>query len=170
MVRIRSGFHIDFIGNSRGLQLSSLAFTQGFSTIIFFLAYFTWIGSEFIGAFLIPHLRRRGKTQVKRDRGSAGLIILSVFVSITVAFNLGMAGVGLLPDWIFYFGIVFMFIGVLVRQYAIAVLGKFFSLSVRVADDHRVVNTAPYRYVRHPSYTGVMLTFIGLALVVQSWV
>ena len=62
-----------------------------------------------------------------------------------------------------------MFLGVLVRQWAIAVLGRFFSLTVRVAEDHRVVVKGPYRLVRHPSYAGVLITFIGLALAVQSW-
>jgi protein-S-isoprenylcysteine O-methyltransferase Ste14 len=37
-----------------------------------------------------------------------------------------------------------------------------------VAEDHRVVEKGPYRLVRHPSYTGVLITFVGLALAVQS--
>src|SRR2546426_9897921 len=74
----------------------------------------------------------------------------------------------MLPDWAFYPGIFLMFLGILVRQWAIAVLGRFFSLTVRVAEDHRVVERGPYRLVRHPSYTGGLITFIGLALAVQS--
>lgn len=62
-----------------------------------------------------------------------------------------------------------MILGVLIRQYDIAVLGRFFSLTVRVAEDHRVVDKGPCPLVRHPSYTGVMLIFIGLGLAVQSW-
>src|SRR2546426_9294116 len=61
-----------------------------------------------------------------------------------------------------------MLLGVLVRQWAIAVLGRFFSLTVRVATDHQVVTRGPYKLVRHPSYTGVLITFIGLGLAVQS--
>ena len=60
-------------------------------------------------------------------------------------------------------------LGVLVRQWAIAVLGRFFSLTVRVAEGHPVVERGPYRLVRHPSYTGVLITFIGLGMAVQSW-
>ena len=105
---------------------------------------------------------------MKRDRGSGALIIFTVLVSIIITLSLGYAGVGLLPDWVFYPGIFLMLLGVLVRQWAIAVLGRFFSLTVRVAEDHRVVVKGPYRLVRHPSYTGVLITFIGLALAVQS--
>jgi protein-S-isoprenylcysteine O-methyltransferase len=106
---------------------------------------------------------------VERDRGSGPLIIFTVFVSIILAFSFGYTGIGELPDWAFYLGIFLMFLGILVRQWAIAVLGRFFSLTVRVAEDHRVVEKGPYRVVRHPSYTGVLITFIGLGLAVQSW-
>jgi len=62
-----------------------------------------------------------------------------------------------------------MFLGVLVRQYAIAILGRFFSLTVQISEDHKVVEKGPYRLIRHPSYTGILITFIGLGLAVQSW-
>jgi len=145
-------------------------FASGLGLILFDTAYFVWIASGLFGAVLVPRLRRRGgATRVKRDRGSGALIIFTVLVSIIIALSLGYAGVGLLPDWVFYPGIFLMLLGVLVRQWAIAVLGRFFSLTVRVAEDHRVVVKGPYRLVRHPSYTGVLITFIGLALAVQSW-
>ena len=143
-------------------------FGSGLGLILFDAAYFVWIVSELFGAVLVPRLRRRGATRVKRDRGSGALIIFTVFVSIILALSLGYAGVGRLPDWVFYPGIFLMLLGVVVRQWAIAVLGRFFSLTVRVAEDHRVVVRGPYRLVRHPSYTGVLITFIGLALAVQS--
>ncbi|TMI39062.1 isoprenylcysteine carboxylmethyltransferase family protein, partial [Candidatus Bathyarchaeota archaeon] len=78
-------------------------------------------------------------------------------------------GTGQLPDWVFYPGIFLMLLGIVIRQYAIAVLGRFFSLTVRVAEDHKVVDRGPYKLVRHPSYTGVLVTFLGLGLAVQSW-
>ena len=144
-------------------------FASGLGLVLFDTAYFVWIASELFGAVLVPRLRRRGATRVSRDRGSGPLIIFTVFVSIILAFSFGYSGIGVLPDWAFYLGIFLMFLGVLVRQWAIAVLGRFFSLTVRVAADHRVVVKGPYRLVRHPSYTGVLITFIGLALAVQSW-
>ena len=143
-------------------------FASGLGLVLFDTAYFVWIVSELFGAVLVPRLRGRGATRVRRDRGSGALIILTVFISIGLALSFGYSGVGVLPDWVFYPGIFLMLFGVLVRQWAIAVLGRFFSLTVRVATDHRVVTRGPYRLVRHPSYTGVLITFIGLGLAVQS--
>src|SRR5207245_4600596 len=109
--------------------------------------------------------------QYTRSNSYLGLLIqitFSVLLSIIIVFYIGYGGFGPLPDWIFYAGIFLMFLGVLVRQYAIAILGRFFSLSVQIAEDHKVVEKGPYRLVRHPSYTGVLITFAGLGLAVQS--
>src|SRR6266849_9128740 len=144
-------------------------FATGPSSIVFYVAYSLWFFSEAIGAWLIPALRRRGATRVRRDRGSGLLIFLGFFVAIPVVLSFGYSGLAGLPDWTFYPGIFLILLGVLVRQWAIAVLGRFFSLTVRVAEDHRVVDRGPYRLVRHPSYTGALIALVGLSLAVQSW-
>ena len=143
-------------------------FASGLGLVLFDFSFFVWIASEIFGAALVPRLRRRGAVRVKRDRGSRALITVAILVSMLSAFYLGYAGVGALPDWIFYAGIFLVFLGVLVRQYAIAILGRFFSLSVQIAEDHKVVDKGPYRLVRHPSYTGILITFTGLGLALQS--
>ena len=143
-------------------------FASGLGLVLFDATYFVWIASELFGAVLIPRLRGRGATKVRRDRGSMALILFTVWISLTVALYFGYGGIGALPDWLFYPGIFLMLLGVVIRQWAIAVLGRFFSFHVRVVEDHRVVDKGPYRLVRHPSYTGVLITFIGLSLAVQS--
>jgi len=143
-------------------------FASGLGLVLFDFTIFVWVASEIFGAGLVPRLRQRGATRVKRDRGSRALITVSIFISVLIAFYFGYGGVGALPDWIFYMGIFLMFSGVMVRQYAIAILGRFFSLSVQLSEDHKVVDKGPYRLVRHPSYTGILITFAGLGLAVQS--
>ena len=143
-------------------------FASGLGLVLFDTSYSIWIISELFGAVLIPRLRRRGATRVRRDKGSGALVIFTVFLSISIAFYFGYGGIGMLPDWAFYLGIILMFLGVLVRQWAIAILGRFFSLTVQIVEDHKVVEKGPYRLVRHPSYTGVLITFVGLGLAVQS--
>lgn len=97
-------------------------------------------------------------------------IFASVFVSITIAFSFANSGIGILPDWIFYLGIVMMLLGIFVREWAVVTLRRYFSYSVRVREDHKVVQNGPYGVVRHPAYTGSMLTIIGLGVALRSWV
>jgi protein-S-isoprenylcysteine O-methyltransferase len=56
-----------------------------------------------------------------------------------------------------------------VRWYAILYLGRFFTVNVAIAADHRVIDTGPYKYIRHPSYSGVLLIFLGMAISFQNW-
>jgi protein-S-isoprenylcysteine O-methyltransferase Ste14 len=51
--------------------------------------------------------------------------------------------------------------GVAFRLYAIRELGRFYSHRVRALTDHEIVETGPYRVVRHPAYTGMALAHIG---------
>ena len=66
--------------------------------------------------------------------------------------------------WPVVAGIVLIAAGVGLRGWSIAALGRFFQYQIRVAPGHRVVTGGPYRYVRHPSYTGIALVLAGIAL------
>jgi protein-S-isoprenylcysteine O-methyltransferase len=57
-----------------------------------------------------------------------------------------------------------MLAGLLLRWYAIAVLGSAFTVKVGIRPDQRVSQRGPYRWVRHPSYTGSLLTIVGILL------
>ena len=149
-------------------MVASPLFETGLGLVIFDAIYSIWIISELFGAVLIPKLRRRGAIRVKRDRGSGALVILTILLSISVALAFGYNGIGLLPDWAYYLGISLMSLGIFVRQWAIAVLGRFFTLTVKVAEDHKVIDKGPYKVIRHPSYTGILITFMGLGFAVQS--
>jgi protein-S-isoprenylcysteine O-methyltransferase Ste14 len=70
---------------------------------------------------------------------------------------------------LFSVGLVLMCAGIAIRQWAIALLGQFFTVDVRVHPDQVVVERGPYRWVRHPSYTGLIVTFVGMGLALGNW-
>ena len=133
-------------------------------------AYFTWLGSEIVGAQLFARWRARDAQVVRRtDRASGLAIVVGVLLSLVVISALAYHGLANLPLSVVYVGLGLMFVGVALRQWAIAVLGRYFSTTIRVLDIHRVVSGGPYRLVRHPSYTGAVLTLLGLGLAGGSW-
>jgi protein-S-isoprenylcysteine O-methyltransferase Ste14 len=69
----------------------------------------------------------------------------------------------------FVAGLVLMCVGIAIRQWAVATLGRFFTIDVRVQSGQTVVEGGPYRWVRHPSYTGLIVTFLGLGLALGNW-
>lgn len=102
-----------------------------------------------------------------KDRSTLPLLWLVIGVSIWAAFFVRAAfPQGRLPHpQIFYIiGLILFVLGLIVRWVAIIHLGRFFTVNVAIAEDHQLITTGPYRYVRHPSYTGTLLIFLGFGL------
>jgi len=134
------------------------------------LAFLLWLVSELVGAGLLPILRRGPGTATRRAGASSGLLILLAILTALVSLRVYAAlGWATLPVAYVELGLLLMLVGIAVRQWAIAVLGQFFSPRVRVLEEHRVVESGPYRWVRHPSYTGAILTMAGAGLAGGSW-
>lgn len=136
---------------------------------VILLVCWLWGISEIVGGYVIPHLRWRGTVKARSDKGSRMIITLSLFVSIAISFFLGTNGITPLPEWLFYLGIALIVAGIVLRQWAILVLGRFFSTTVRVISGHRIVTNGPYRVIRHPAYTGSLLTVVGIGLAARTW-
>ena len=136
---------------------------------IFFVVYAFWLLSELVIGGIIPRSRRHGTPIRYEDRSSRLLISRSMFLSLMIAFLFAASGIASLPSGAFYLGIGLMIAGILLRQWSIAVLGRYFSRTVGVQEGQAVVDRGPYRLVRHPAYTGSLLTMVGLGFVLQSW-
>jgi protein-S-isoprenylcysteine O-methyltransferase Ste14 len=106
-----------------------------------------------------------------RDRGSWRLLWIVTCLAMTAGHLLSLSGVGPeLTPVVFWrrLGIGVFVAGLLLRGWAIRHLGQFFTVNVVVASNQRVVDDGPYRYVRHPTYTGLLLEFAGIGLTLGS--
>ncbi len=148
-----------------------VSFSSPEEAILFSVVFYGWLGSEIIGSMILPRLRQYqgGVKRERKDRGSGMVIITGVTASIFVAFAFSRNNIALLPGWTFYPGIACMIGGIFLRQWSIAILGRFFSMSVSVQERQTIVRNGPYRFIRHPSYTGALLTLVGTGLAIQSW-
>ncbi|MDA4124016.1 MAG: isoprenylcysteine carboxylmethyltransferase family protein [Thaumarchaeota archaeon] len=137
---------------------------------VFYVVFGLWLLITFIVEPLIIGRGGRRERRTQEDRGSALLIFIGTFAAIVVAFSLGGANVTLLPDWTFLVGITLMFVGIVIREWAIMTLREFFLFRVGVLKDHKVVDSGPYKLVRHPGYGGAIATFVGIGFATQSLV
>jgi protein-S-isoprenylcysteine O-methyltransferase Ste14 len=48
-------------------------------------------------------------------------------------------------------------------------LGRNWSSQVVVKEDHALIQSGPYRHLRHPIYTGILLAFLGTAVTIGEW-
>ena len=71
-------------------------------------------------------------------------------------------------DAVRYFGLFLFFAGSLLRLAAVFVLGRRFSGLVAIQPDHQLKTDGLYRYIRHPSYAGLIASMLGLVLIFRS--
>lgn len=64
----------------------------------------------------------------------------------------------------FAIGLPLAWAGIALRLWSIHRLGRFFRSVVHVQHDHRVVNSGPYRLLRHPAYTGALIGVLGASV------
>lgn len=66
---------------------------------------------------------------------------------------------------VFVFGIALTLSSGLIRDACYRTLGRFFTFEITIRPEHQLITSGPYAYVRHPSYTGILLGVVGTLLV-----
>jgi protein-S-isoprenylcysteine O-methyltransferase len=96
-------------------------------------------------------------------------ILLAVTVGIVTSQRAPAAAMGASGGFVFWLGCALFGLGIALRWYSIIYLGRFFTVNVAIHSGHEIIDTGPYRYIRHPSYAGALVAFFGLALTLCNW-
>jgi protein-S-isoprenylcysteine O-methyltransferase Ste14 len=153
------------------MQSRPLPFSAGpLFALIFWAAFASWIVPELVAW----RTKRSTDSSQARDRGSLNLIAVLWWIGMALGISLSV----LLPQaaisWrrtsLFFVGICLMLSGVALRWYSAAILGKYFTFDVAIQTGQTLVEVGPYRYIRHPSYSGALLTLLGFGLALGNWV
>lgn len=116
--------------------------------------------------------RRYGRGSHAADRGTLLLNSLLVVDTVVVSGILAAAlRVLVVPGaiWFRCAGLVIVCLGFALRAWAVTTLGAAFRTTVEVDPSQPVVTRGPYRWVRHPSYTGLLLITAGFGIAFASW-
>ena len=126
----------------------------------------------FISEVTLSLVKRARSTSTDADSGSIRLLWTVIVASISGAVFVASVVPGAdspflrnqMPWWA-----AICITGIVLRWWAIIHLGRFFTVNVAIASDHHVVDDGPYSLVRHPSYTGALMGFVGMGLSVGNW-
>jgi protein-S-isoprenylcysteine O-methyltransferase len=130
---------------------------------------FLWVASEF-GIWLF----RRSKASRSSGQFSVSNIVLwgtigaAVWAALAVR-RFHFAHIGGSSQFLLWAALAVFVAGLALRWWAIIVLGRFFTSDLAVQPGHRIVQAGPYRLVRHPSYSGLLVCFLGAGLAMYNW-
>ncbi|KTF35047.1 methyltransferase family protein [Xanthomonas vesicatoria] len=112
--------------------------------------------------------RRRASDGGAHDQGTLQQLWRVLYAAVAIAVALAYSGLAHWPQsWhapLQWAGCALIGGGLALRVWAIQVLARWFTVDVTIQPDHQLVRSGPYRWLRHPSYTGALLAFYGLAL------
>jgi protein-S-isoprenylcysteine O-methyltransferase Ste14 len=137
---------------------------------------YSWVfWAVFLFAF-VPEFRlvarSRPAAAEKTDRGSMRLIMIASQIAFLAAFAIAWWNRFILANgqkiW-FAVGIAVLLSGVGLRRHCFRTLGSYFTANVRVVAGQTVIEDGAYRWIRHPSYTGGMLMYLGTGLAMTNW-
>ncbi|MDQ2867244.1 MAG: isoprenylcysteine carboxylmethyltransferase family protein [Verrucomicrobiota bacterium] len=103
---------------------------------------------------------------------ASSLRVLWIVIAVSLYLGLRVAQQARSPSFppaLIWVGVVLFVCGIFLRWWSIVELGRFFTIDVAIAADHHLVDSGPYRFVRHPSYTGALVAFLGFGLTLASW-
>jgi protein-S-isoprenylcysteine O-methyltransferase Ste14 len=150
----------------------SLLFSQNllFRTVLL-AGYIIWAVMEVTLGIRQLILLRAGSRL--HDQGSRVVVAVTIGLGILLCWQLPhvvpATTIRSASVFVFWSGIVLLYAGLAFRLYAIIVLGRYFTPSVAVQASQPVVEDGPYKLIRHPSYTGLLIMFLGFGLCSTNW-
>ena len=136
------------------------------SALFFLLSCGVWVLDE-----LWIFLRELGKLSKGHDEGTRARVAAGIVFGLSVAVFASILPFYTSPfnfDVMQQAGGVLILCGVFIRFWSVVTLGKYFRTVIMIQKGHRVIKSGPYALIRHPSYTGVLLSSAGFAMGVGS--
>jgi len=134
-----------------------------------------WILVAFAFAISIfqPAYKPLDGSAPQHDRGTAAQIVWSVYLTQFV--GIVEALFFRFPDsfrWdaVTTIALAAMVAGLGLRVWSVITLGRFFTWFITVYEDHQVIRSGPFRFIRHPAYGGALILFVATLLFLHAWV
>jgi len=116
--------------------------------------------------------RATSKEASVQDQGTLRTLWLVICVSLALASvvrDVSLTHIPVSAGLSDMLSVVLMVSGLALRWISILTLGRYFTVNVAIHPDQQVIRTGPYRFIRHPSYSGLLIAFLGVGVFLANW-
>lgn len=140
-------------------------------------AWFAGLGLGLVAVrmgFRIRARRHGGATELRESQGGLTwkYVALAIYIAVLVAYSFQREWFAAFqipaPDWVAWAGLATTITGLALNVWVHWALDVNFSALLHLRDEHSLVTTGPYRWVRHPMYTALFVFLAGLTLLTRN--
>jgi protein-S-isoprenylcysteine O-methyltransferase Ste14 len=115
---------------------------------------------------------RYSKVKIRGDKGSIWFMLLFISVAYFLTFGFFGTGIGRLNHRTIFFiiGVITSALGLVIRIKSILTLKQHFTYTVARTENHTLIETGLYKFIRHPGYLGQLIFFCGISLSLSNWI
>jgi protein-S-isoprenylcysteine O-methyltransferase Ste14 len=125
----------------------------------------------FFEVFMNLRQRNKSKVATTSDKSSLWWLYGLITVGYALSFSIGATKVGRIYYWNTFFaiGMALVVIGFVIRIHSLLTLKQYFTYSVAKVENHKIIETGLYKFIRHPGYLGQLIIFIGISTSISNW-
>jgi len=125
----------------------------------------------FFELFLNIRQKRKRTVTTSNDKNSLRFLYGLITVGYFLSFAIGVTKLGRVYHWNTFFaiGMSLFVIGLIIRIHSILTLRQFFTYSVAKVQNHQIIETGLYKFIRHPGYLGQLIIFLGISTSISNW-
>ncbi len=126
----------------------------------------------FASEIILSRIRKSSTetTEVQQDKNTLRLLWVVIMLAMVTGTKMGFMYPRAEPyTALRWCGLAVFVAGFALRWSAILQLGKGFTVDVSIGKEHQLKQSGLYSFIRHPSYLGLVLEFLGYSLLINSW-
>jgi protein-S-isoprenylcysteine O-methyltransferase Ste14 len=125
----------------------------------------------FFEVFMNLRQRSKSKLSTSSDKSSIWWLYGLITLGYALSFAIGATKIGRMGHWNTFFaiGLALVVIGFIIRIHSLLTLKQYFTYSVAKVEDHKIIETGLYKFIRHPGYLGQLIIFIGISTALSNW-
>jgi protein-S-isoprenylcysteine O-methyltransferase Ste14 len=133
------------------------------------------IGFSYLYGFfeVFMNLRQRSRSKITTSNDKSSLWWLYGFITLgyALSFAIGATKIGRIYAWntLFAVGMALFVIGFIIRIHSLLTLKQYFTYSVAKVENHKIIETGMYKFIRHPGYLGQLIIFFGISISISNW-